>query len=149
MTFEKLERMLTKYKWYLKELNIIELSIRYPSSRVSDENTGGGRSNVRDNDSMLRTLIKLDEKTELKEYRLIGQAIERTYARLNKDQQTAFMEFYINRKGPYRGHAKRTAAKVNVDPSTLYRWRCLSTQIFDEELKDYYDFLEDCTTLHD
>lgn len=149
MTFNELEKMLTKYKWYLKELNIIELSIRYPSSRREDENIGGGRSNIRDNDSMLRTLIKMDEKTELKEYKLIGQAIERTYAQLNPDLQKAFMEFYINRKGPFRGHAKRTSAKINVDPSTLWRWRNKIVECFNEELKDYYDFLESCTTLHD
>lgn len=148
-TFKELEQMLSKYKWYLEKLNLIELSIRYPESRIRIENVGGGKSNVRDNDSMLRTIIRLDEKTELQEYKLIGLAIERTYARLNSDQQKAFMEFYINRKGPFRGHAKRTAAKVNVDVNTLYRWRCRITEYFNEELAEYYKLKESCMTLHD
>lgn len=149
-TFKELEKMLSKYKWYLEKLNLIELSIRYPESRIRIENVGGGKSNVRDNDSMLRTIIRLDEKTELQEYKLIGLAIERTYARLNSDQQKAFMEFYINRKGPFRGHPKRTAAKINVDESTLYRWRRnVITVYFDEELEEYYEFKKSCTTLHE
>jgi len=141
-TFEELERMLSKYKDYLKELNLLELSIRHPIQQV-DENIGGGTSNVKPHDSMLRTLIKLEECEEIKTYTDIGLAIENTFASLPADKQEAMMEFYINRKkGPFRGHAKRVAAKLYVDASTLYRWRVEITTIFAQKLNN-------CTTLHD
>ena len=141
-TFKELELMLSKYKDYLKELNLLELSIRHPIQQV-DENIGGGTSNVKPHDSMLRTLIKLEECEEIKTYTDIGLAIENTFASLPKDKQDAMMEFYINRrKGPFRGHAKRVAAKLYIDASTLYRWRVEITILFAQKLKD-------STTLHD
>lgn len=141
-TFKELELMLSRYEDYLKELNLIELSIRYPTREV-DQNIGGGRSNVKSNDNMLRTLIRLEEREELKSFKIIGIAIENTFASLPEDKQEAMMEFYINRrKGPFRGHAKRTAAKLHIDASTLFRWREVITENFREEL-------ERCTTLHD
>lgn len=140
-TFKELEQMLSKYKEYLERLNLIELSIRHPISR--EEFDTGRRTNVKDHDSMLRTLIKIEEREELKLFKEIGIAIENTFASLPEDKQKAMMEFYINRrKGPFRGHAKRVAAKLHIDASTLYRWRETITNVFAEELKC-------CTTLHD
>lgn len=140
-TFKELEMMLSKYKEYLERLNLIELSIRHPMSR--EEFDTGRRTNVKDHDSMLRTLIKIEEREELKTFKEIGIAIENTFASLPADKQKAMMEFYINRrKGPFRGHAKRVAAKLHIDVSTLYRWRETITNVFEKELKD-------CTTLHD
>lgn len=140
-TFKELELMLSKYKDYLKELNLIELSIRHPIQH--EEFDTGRKSNVRPNDSMLRTLIKLEEHEQLNKYKVIGIAIENTFASLPEHQQEAMMEFYINRrKGPFRGHAKRTAAKLRIDASTLYRWRTDITNVFEAELRI-------CTALHD
>lgn len=134
-TFKELEMMLSKYKEYLERLNMIELSIRHPASR--EEFDTGRRTNVKDHDSMLRTLIKIEEREELKLFKVIGIAIENTYASLPYDKQKAMMEFYINRrKGPFRGHAKRTAAKLHIDASTLYRWRTEITILFAQKLKD-------------
>ena len=74
---------------------------------------------------------------------MIGIAIENTYASLPYDKQKAMMEFYINRRnGPFRGHAKRVAAKLYIDASTLYRWRTEITSVFEDELRI-------CTALHD
>lgn len=141
-TFKELELKLSKYKDYLKELNLLELSIRHPI-QPEDGNIGGGRSNVKPHDSMLRTLIKLEECEEIKTYTHIGLAIENTFASLPEHKQEAMMEFYINRKkGPFRGHAKRVAAKLSIDASTLYRWRVEITILFSQKLKD-------CITLHD
>lgn len=120
--FKDLEVKLSKYKWYLKEAKQLELSIRYPY-QLADNNVGGGKYSGGDNDKLLSTLIKIDENEDLNKYVNIGQAIERTYAALPEHLQEAMKEFYINRKGPYRGHPKRCAAKLNVDASTLYRWR--------------------------
>ena len=140
-TFKELEMMLSKYKEYLERLNMIELSIRHPASR--EEFDTGRRTNVKDHDSMLRTLIKIEEREELKLFKVIGIAIENTYASLPYDKQKAMMEFYINRrKGPFRGHAKRVAAKLYIDASTLYRWRAEITSVFEDELRI-------CITLHD
>ena len=140
-TFKELEMMLSKYKEYLERLNMIELSIRHPASR--EEFDTGRRTNVKDHDSMLRTLIKIEEREELKLFKVIGIAIENTYASLPYDKQKAMMEFYINRrKGPFRGHAKRVAAKLYIDASTLYRWRTEITSVFEDELRT-------CTALHD
>ena len=140
-TFKELEMMLSKYKEYLERLNMIELSIRHPASR--EEFDTGRRTNVKDHDSMLRTLIKIEEREELKLFKVIGIAIENTYASLPYDKQKAMMEFYINsRKGPFRGHAKRVAAKLYIDASTLYRWRAEITSVFEDELRI-------CTALHD
>ena len=134
-TFKELEMMLSKYKEYLERLNMIELSIRHPASR--EEFDTGRRTNVKDHDSMLRTLIKIEEREELKLFKVIGIAIENTYASLPYDKQKAMMEFYINRrKGPFRGHAKRVAAKLYIDASTLYRWRVEITILFAQKLKD-------------
>ena len=134
-TFKELEMMLSKYKEYLERLNMIELSIRHPASR--EEFDTGRRTNVKDHDSMLRTLIKIEEREELKLFKVIGIAIENTYASLPYDKQKAMMEFYINRrKGPFRGHAKRVAAKLYIDASTLYRWRTEITILFAQKLKD-------------
>ena len=134
-TFKELEMMLSKYKEYLERLNMIELSIRHPASR--EEFDTGRRTNVKDHDSMLRTLIKIEEREELKLFKVIGIAIENTYASLPYDKQKAMMEFYINRrKGPFRGHAKRVAAKLSIDASTLYRWRVEITIIFAKKLND-------------
>jgi len=141
-TFKELELMLSKYKDYLKELNLIELSIRHPIQEV-DNNIGGGRSNVKPHDSMLRTLIKLEEHEQLNKYKVIGIAIENTFASLPEHQQEAMMEFYINKRhGPFRGHPKRVAAKLSIDASTLWRWREVIVKKFDEELTS-------CTALHD
>ncbi len=140
-TFKELEQMLSKYKDYLKELNLIELSIRHPIQQ--DGFDTGRKSNVKPNDSMLRTLIKLEECEELKTYTEIGLAIENTFAKLPEHLQEAMMEFYINkRNGPFRGHPKRVAAKLNIDASTLYRWRVEITILF-------YKKLQICTALHD
>ena len=140
-TFRELELMLSKYKDYLKELNLIELSIRHPIQH--EEFDTGRRSNVKPNDSMLRTLIKLEEHERLNEYKVIGIAIENTFASLPEHQQEAMMEFYINKRyGPFRGHPKRVAAKLKVDASTLYRWREVIVKKFEKELSD-------CTALHD
>lgn len=134
-SFKELEKKLTRYKWYLKESKIIELSIRYPI-RENDENIGGGSRNTRDNDNNLRTLIKLEENEDLSEYIEIGKAIEKTYAELPDYKKEAMMEFYINRKNhPYRGHPKRVAAKLNIDVKTLYRWRMDIVDEFKENLK--------------
>lgn len=131
--FKELEVKLSKYKWYLKEAKIIELSIRHPY-QLSDGNIGGGKSSGGDTDGLLRTLIKIDENDDLNEYIKIGQAIERTYAALPEYLQETMMEFYINRKGHYRGHPKRCAANLNVDVKTLYRWRCEIVVEFDKQL---------------
>ena len=140
-TFKELEVKLSKYKDYLKELNLIELSIRHPMQQAEFDT--GRKSNVKPHDSMLRTLIKLEEHEKMNSIKIIGLSIENTYAALPEEKQEAMMEFYINRgKGPYRGHAKRTAAKLRVDASTLYRWREVIVEQFRKELKD-------CTTLHD
>ena len=61
-TFKELEMMLSKYKEYLERLNMIELSIRHPASR--EEFDTGRRTNVKDHDSMQRTLIKIEEREE-------------------------------------------------------------------------------------
>ena len=139
--FKELEVKLSKYKWYLKEAKLIELSIRHPY-QISDGNVGGGKSSGGDTDGLLRTLIKIDENDDLNEYVKIGQAIERTYAELPEHLQETMMEFYINRKGHYRGHPKRCAAKLRVDVSTLYRWRAEIVVEFDKQLKK-------STMLHD
>ena len=140
-TFKELEMMLSKYKEYLERLNMIELSIRHPASR--EEFDTGRRTNVKDHDSMLRTLIKIEEREELKLFKVIGIAIENTYASLPYDKQKAMMEIYINRRnGQCRGHAKRDAAKLYIDASTLYRGRGEITILFAQKLKD-------STTLHD
>jgi len=140
-TFKELEMMLSKYKDYLKELNLLELSIRHPISH--EEFDTGRKSNVKPHDSMLRTLIKLEECEEIKTYTDIGLAIEDTFASLPEHQQEAMMEFYINkRNGPFRGHAKRVAAKLIVDASTLYRWRVEITITFAKKLNNR-------TALHD
>jgi RinA family phage transcriptional activator len=140
-TFKELEMMLSKYKDYLKELNLIELSIRHP---IQENNFDTGRkSNVKPNDSMLRTLIKIEECEELEIYTSIGIAIENTFASLPEHQQEAMMEFYINkRNGPFRGHPKRIATKLKIDASTLYRWRVEITNNFASKLND-------CIDLHD
>lgn len=131
--FKKLEVKLSKYKWYLKEAKLIELSIRHPY-QISDGNIGGGKSVGGDTDGLLRTLIKIDENDDLNECIEIGKAIERTYAELPEHLQETMMEFYINRKGHYRGFPKRCAAKLNVDAKTLYRWRCAIVVEFDKQL---------------
>ena len=131
--FKKLEVKLSKYKWYLKEAKLIELSIRHPY-QISDGNIGGGKATGGDTDGLLRTLIKIDENDDLNDYVKIGKAIERTYAELPDHLQETMMEFYINRKGHYRGHPKRCAAKLNVDTKTLYRWRCAIVVEFDSQL---------------
>ncbi len=130
--FKELEVKLSKYKWYLKEAKLIELSIRHPY-QISDGNVGGGKSSGGDTDGALRTLIKIDENDDLNEYVKIGQTIERTFAVLPDHLQEAMMEFYINKKGHYRGHPKRCAAKLNVDVKTLYRWRCEIIVEFDRQ----------------
>ncbi|MCM3511652.1 hypothetical protein [Carnobacterium inhibens] len=132
--FKELEVKLSKYKWYLKEAKQLELSIRYPY-QLADGNVGGGKSSGGDNDKLLSTLIKIDENEVLNKYVKIGQAIERTFAELPEHLQEAMMEFYINRKGHYRGHPKRCAAKLNVDVSTLYRWRTEIVTEFDRQLQ--------------
>lgn len=132
--FKELEVKLSKYKWYLKEAKQLELSIRYPY-QLADGNVGGGKSSGGDNDKLLSTLIKIDENEVLNKYVKIGQAIERTFAELPEHLQEAMMEFYINRKGHYRGHPKRCAAKLNVDVSTLYRWRTEIVTEFDKQLQ--------------
>ena len=140
--FKELEVKLSKYKWYLKEAKLIELSIRHPY-KLTDGNVGGGKSSGGDTDGALRTLIKIDENDDLNEYFKIGKAIERTYAELPDYLQKTMMDFYINRKGHYRGHPKRCAAKLNIDVSTLYRWR-------NEIVKEFYKQLNDSSTmLHD
>lgn len=131
--FKELEVKLSKYKWYLKEAKQLELSIRYPY-QLADNNVGGGKSSGGDNDKLLSTLIKIDENEDLNKYVNIGQAIERTFAELPEHLQETMIEFYINRKGHYRGHPKRSAAKLNVDVKTLYRWRCEIVVEFDKQL---------------
>lgn len=133
--FKDLEVKLSKYKWYLKEAKQLELSIRYPY-QLADGNVGGGKSSGGDNDKLLSTLIKIDENEVLNKYVKIGQAIERTFAELPEHLQEAMMEFYINRKGHYRGHPKRCAAKLNVDVSTLYRWRTEIVSNFETQLQE-------------
>ncbi|SFH68738.1 hypothetical protein [Pisciglobus halotolerans] len=134
--FKELEKMLAKYKWYLKESKLIELAIRNPMREV-DENIGGGKSsNQHVDESTLRTLIKLDEDETLNKYLSIGFAIEKTYAELPQYLQEAMTEFYINRHGTYRGHAKRVSAKLNIDVSTLYRWREKIVNSFYNNLKE-------------
>jgi hypothetical protein len=140
-TFKELELMLSKYKEYLERLNLIELSIRHPMQMTEFDT--GRKSNVRPNDSMLRTLIKLEEHEQMHTYKKIGIAIENTYAALPEEKQDAMMKFYINRpNGPFRGHAKRTATKLHIDASTLWRWREVIVAQFEIELKR-------CTALHD
>lgn len=133
--FKELEVKLSKYKWYLKEAKQLELSIRYPY-QLADGNVGGGKSTGGDNDKLLSTLIKIDENEDLNKYVKIGKAIERTYAELPDYLQETMMEFYINRKGHYRGHPKRCAAKLNVDVSTLYRWRTEIVLNFERQLQE-------------
>lgn len=134
--FKELEKTLAKYKWYLKESKLIELSIRNPV-REMDENIGGGRSSKQyPDESMLRTIIKVDEDETLNRYLSIGFAIEKTYAELPSHLQEAMTEFYINRHGTYRGHAKRVSAKLNIDVSTLYRWREKIVNNFYNNLKE-------------
>lgn len=136
LSFKEMEQMLAKYKWYLKESKLIELSIRYPVTE-HDDNVGGGKSSSSSDDSMLRTIIKLEDNEELDRYVRIGRAIENTYAELPADEQKAMMEFYVNRHGAFRGHAKRTAAKLGIDPSTLYRWRLNIVKAFEKNLEKY------------
>lgn len=131
--FKELEVKLSKYKWYLKESKQLELSIRYPY-QLADGNVGGGKSTGGDSDKLLSTLIRIDENEILNKYVKIGQAIERTYAELPEHLQEAMMEFYINRKGHYRGHPKLCAAKLNVDVSTLYRWRTEIVSEFNKQI---------------
>lgn len=131
--FKELEVMLSKYKWYFKQAKMIELSIRYPYKQ-EDDNVGGSRSVSIDNDGMLQTVIKLQEDEKLKEYVDIGLAAQRTFEVLPEYLQEAMLVFYINRKGHYRGHPKRCAAKLNVDQSTLYRWRLLIAAEFSKQL---------------
>lgn len=135
LTFKELEQMISKYKWYLKESKIIELSIRHPV-KDNDDNIGGGRSSSASDDSMLRTLIKVEDNEELNKYVRIGRAIENTYAELPTQEQEAMMEFYVKRHGPFRGHAKRTAARLAIDSSTLYRWRINIVKVFEKNLEE-------------
>ena len=133
INFKKLEVKLSKYKWYYKQAKMIELSIRYPH-KLQDENIGGSRSVSMDNDAMLQTLVKVQEDERLQEYISIGLAAQRTFDALPDHLQEAMLEFYINRKGHYRGHPKRCAAKLNVDPKTLYRWRQEIIHEFNKQL---------------
>lgn len=132
--FKELEVMLSKYKWYFKQAKMIELSIRYPHQQ-QDENIGGGRSSKIDNDGMLHTIVKMQEHEDLNDYINKGLAAQRTYEALPEHLQETMLMFYINRKGTYRGHAKRCAAKLNVDESTLYRWRQRIAAEYSKELK--------------
>lgn len=134
LTFKDMEQMLAKYKWYFKQAKLIELSIRHPH-KETDENIGGSRSENINNDGMLQTLIEIEENEKMQDYIKIGMAAQKTYEVLPEYLQEAMLEFYINRKGPYRGHPKRCAAKLNVDQSTLYRWRMVIVEEFSQQLK--------------
>lgn len=133
LDFKDLEVKLSKYKWYFKQAKMIELSIRHPY-KEEDGNIGGSRSVSIDNDGMLQTLVKMQENERLQEYIGIGLAAQRTYEVLPDHLQETMLEFYINRKGHYRGHPKRCAAKLNVDVKTLYRWRWEIIHEFNKQL---------------
>lgn len=133
MEFKELEKELSKYKFYIRESKIIELSIRFPTK--PNEFDVGIRSSFVGNNSMLQTLIKLEDNEKLNEYRQIGAAIEVTYANVATHLQECMRVFYFNRTGPFRGHVRASALKLNVDPKTLWNWRIEITTKFNEALK--------------
>ncbi|MDN6625855.1 MAG: hypothetical protein L0K82_01385 [Pisciglobus halotolerans] len=129
-SFKELEKTMSKYKFYLKEAQRIEMSVRFPT-KIVDNNIGGGKgTKVYQDESMLKTMIRLEEHEQLQRYIALIKAIEDTYAELPDYLQQTMKEFYINREGIYRGLPKRTAAKLNVDVKTLYRWRVQIAETF-------------------
>ena len=139
--FKELEQKLSKYKFYLRESKIIELSIRFPTK--PNEHDVGIRGNIPNNDSMLQTLIKIEDDEKLNEYRKIGAAIEETYANVEEHLQKCMKVFYFDRTGPFRGHVRATSAKLNVDPKTLWNWRIEITNEFKKNLDERFPTIPD------
>lgn len=138
---KELEKKLSKYKFYIRESKIIELSIRFPTKR--EEVDTGVRSVTVNNDSMLQTLIKLEENDNLNEYRKIGAAIEETYANVDEYLQKCMRVFYFDRTGPFRGHVRSCSARLNVDPKTLWNWRVEITNVFSKNLDKRFPTIPD------
>ena len=139
--FKELEQKLSKYKFYLRESKIIELSIRFPTK--PNEHDVGIRGNIPNNDSMLQTLIKIEDDEKLNEYRKIGAAIEETYANVEEHLQKCMKVFYFDRIGPFRGHVRATSAKLNVDPKTLWNWRIEITNEFKKNIEARFPTIPD------
>lgn len=139
--FAELEKELAKYKFYLRESKIIELSIRFPTK--PNEHDVGIRGNLPNNDSMLQTLIKIEENEDLEKFRKKGAAIEDTYANVPEHLQKCMKVFYFDRTGPFRGHVRATSAKLNVDPKTLWNWRIDITNEFKKNLDKRFPIIPD------
>lgn len=128
---KQLEVILSNYKYLLKHIRHATEEVFAPY-RETDMNTGGsssGRiSNPTEDTAMALMLIDTSAAEQQ------AKAIQNTYARVPLHQKRMMEVYYFERS--YGMTLEATAQRLNIDVSTLRRWRKDVRVILKEELQE-------------
>lgn len=130
-TDKDLEIILSNYKYLLRQIRQSEEEV-YTPYRETDTNTGGSSSGRISNPTEDTAIALLLVDTANEEFQ--AKAIQNTYARVPLHQKRMMEVYYFERS--YGMTLEATAQRLNIDVSTLRRWRRDVRQILRKELKE-------------
>lgn len=127
---KELEVILSNYKYLLNQIRLATEEA-YNPYRETDTNTGGsssGRISNPTEDTAIAVMLVDTEEMEKQ-----AKAIQNTYAKVPLHKKRMMEVYYFERS--YGMTLEATSQRLNIDVSTLRRWRKDVRQILRKELK--------------
>jgi len=121
-TVNKVEDILRDYPKVDKYIEMREQELRYPMSS-NDDNIGGGKSNVMDNDGTLRTLITIDDDRRINALKRQRDIISNMQDEYDNDTWTIIQEMYFKRRPEYTVDGLIANHLINVSHTTAFKMR--------------------------
>jgi len=121
-TRNKVEDILIDYPKVDKYIELREQELRYPIS-ASDDNVGGGKSNVMDNDGTLRMLITIDDDRRLNALKRQRDIISEMLEEYDKDTVTIIREIYFKKRPEFTIDGLITNHLINTSHTTAFKLR--------------------------
>lgn len=126
---KELEVILSNYKYLLNQIRLATEEA-YNPYRETDTNTGGsssGRISNPTEDTAIAVMLVDTQEIEKQ-----AKAIQNTYAKVPQHQKRMMEVYYFERS--YGMTLEATSQRLNIDVSTLRRWRKDVRQILRKEL---------------